>query len=162
MIDSIAPDSLRVPTHWAVLSEWLPDGRFRMPLTPTKMALATAAMLALLMAAAIRSLPGDERIVVERPTIEARADDIKVMPKADREPIRVINLSTESKPVDDAPRTTPAPDNAPASMPPVLLVQDDMATASRHRRHHKTHNNVCTRHGLRKVETHGGRSWRCR
>jgi hypothetical protein len=32
----------------------------------------------------------------------------------------------------------------------------------RHRHHAVSHSNVCTRHGMHKVITHHGKSWRCR
>jgi hypothetical protein len=43
--------------------------------------------------------------------------------------------------------------------PAAETVKVAAATASA-RRH--TEQNICTRHGMHKVETHGGRSWRCR
>ena len=53
-----------------------------------------------------------------------------------------------------------AVESTSAVMPPVLVVQDeDKPPASRHRRQAAT--NVCTRHGMRKMITRGGKSWRC-
>lgn len=73
--------------------------------------------------------------------------------KADRLQI----ASVEPKPVTE--RMPPAP-NAPVSVPPVILVQDeDKPLASRHRRRHAA-GNVCTRHNMRKVIVR--KSWRCR
>lgn len=43
----------------------------------------------------------------------------------------------------------------PVPSPPVILKADDAVTKPKEP-------NVCERHGMRKVETHGGRSWRCR
>lgn len=135
-------------------------------LAPGQLVLGFSAMFALLIVFAVQRVPGDERIVVERPKLAARADDIAVLPKADREPIRVINLSAESQSAGDAVRATPAPDNAPASMPPVILVQDeDKPPAARHRRQNNSepgHHDVCSRHNMRKVAIRGGKSWRCR
>jgi hypothetical protein len=137
-------------------------------MAPGKIVLGFSAMFALLIVFAVQRVPGDERIVVEKPKIRTGADDIVALPKTDREPIRAINLSIEPKTVTE--RMPPAP-NAPVSVPPVILVQDDddKPPAARHRRHRNSEpghshseRNVCTRHKMRKVITHGGRSWRCR
>jgi hypothetical protein len=54
-----------------------------------------------------------------------------------------------------------AVESTSAVMPPVILVQDeDKPIASRHRRRAAT--DICTRHGMQKVITRGGKSWRCR
>ena len=129
-------------------------------MTPGKIVLGFSAMLALLIVFAVQRVPGDERIVVEKPKIGAGADDIAALPKSDREPIRVINLSTEPKVTE---RITPLAPDAPVSVPPVILVQDDddKPPASRHRRQ-RAKNDVCTRHHLHKVTTNRGRSWHCK
>jgi hypothetical protein len=90
------------------------------------------------------------------PVMEAQFDrawsDVMVpmaLKKADMERVRTIPLAkpvtTErvvpDQPVEEATEDTPAP---------------------RHRRRQKDGHNVCTRHGMKKVVTRGGKSWRCR
>jgi len=51
----------------------------------------------------------------------------------------------------------------PAVAPPLLPApHDDPKPARAERRHRQAGGDVCTRHGMRKVVTNGGRSWRCR
>jgi hypothetical protein len=51
----------------------------------------------------------------------------------------------------------------PAVAPPLLPApHDDPKPARTERRHRHASGDVCTRHGMRKVVTRGGRSWRCR
>ena len=71
----------------------------------------------------------------------------------------------------------PPPDPAPtpvAAIPaPVATIEpateDDLKQARAEMRHHHAHHHhhhergdVCTRHHMHKVVTHGGKSWRCR
>ena len=132
-------------------------------MTPLKLLLIAAAMVALLMTFATRRISEPSNPIA----LAAEPELVRVLKKSDRELIRNVALArltyaAESKPAVDAVRIAPAPDDAPVSMPPVLLVQDeDKPLASRHRRQHaKPDSNVCTRHHLRKVTI--GRSWRCR
>ena len=118
---------------------------------------AFTAMTTLLMVFAIQRVPGDERIEVPKPAIiEARAEQPPPadLQKTDRKPlipVRQIELT----------RTAPAPDpkppvtaDAPAKMPPVLIVQEEGRR--------EQYDDICSRHHLQKVYTRGGRSWRCR
>jgi len=159
---TLEPDSLRLdldPLHWAICREWLPQGSFRMPIriTPLRVMAAFTAMTTLLMVFAIQRVPGDERIEVPKPAIiEARAEqpppaDLQKTNRKPLIPVRQIELT----------RTAPAPDpkppvtaDAPAKMPPVLIVQEE----GRRERY----DDICSRHHLQKVYTRGGRSWRCR
>jgi len=64
------------------------------------------------------------------------------------------------------PIAEPAPAAAVEPPVPVAAARTDVhqtvgATVSA-RRHTEHHGDICTRHGMHKVETHGGRSWRCR
>jgi hypothetical protein len=69
----------------------------------------------------------------------------------------------------DLPRVVPVerivPD-APAKVPPVLLIDEDAErpAAPRKKRslERRAEVNICTRHGKKKVEINGGKSWRCR
>lgn len=128
-------------------------------------------MLALLMVFAIQRVPSAERIVVEKPTPEAQFDSAwadnfqtAVAQKQDRGPVRKIELdrvaTNEPTPVVTE-RISP---DVPAKVPPVVLTSDEEdRPAARHRRRYaESESNVCTRHHMRKVVTHGGRSWRCR
>jgi len=121
-------------------------------ITPFKIAMAFAAMIALLMVFAMQRIPIDPPIVVA-----VAAEPIEIpLKKADR-----LTVATESKPVADAARIVPpAPDGAPASMPPVLLVADEDKPALQHRRQH-AETNICTKHHMHKVWINGNR-WRCR
>lgn len=78
------------------------------------------------------------------------ADDYALLKKTDRLPLQ------EPGPIPKHPDNTLPP---PATMPAVVATQDDDRPVSR-RKHRER--NACTRHGMRKVTTHGGRSWRCR
>jgi hypothetical protein len=130
-----------------------------MAITPLKMAAAGAAMLTLLMVFALQRAPApasasaSQARAGEHRFDAAWRDTVAVIPplkKADRLQV----TSTEPKVTE---RVPPAPD-ALVSVPPVILVQDE-EPALRHRRAER---NVCSRHGMRKVVTHGGRSWRCK
>ena len=163
------PDSLRLnldPLDWAICREWLPQGSFRMPIriTPLRVMAAFTAMTTLLMVFAIQRVSGDERIEVPKSAIiEARAEQ---PPPADLQktdikpliPVRQIELTrTAPAPDPKPPVTTDAPAStadAPAKMPPVLIVQEE----GRRERY----DDICSRHHLQKVYTRGGRSWRCR
>jgi hypothetical protein len=137
-------------------------------MTPLKIAAGGVAMFTLLTVFAIQRIPVPEpAAAAERRFDAAWQDTAAVIPplkKADRLQI----VSAEPKSAVDAARIVPAPDNAPASMPPVVLVQsDDKPPVSQHRRHHKSEpgrveTNVCTRHKMKKVTIRGGKSWRCR
>ena len=124
-------------------------------MTPTKILLAFSAMTALLMVFAIQRLPGDERI--EIPNTAPPVQTNVVAKTAD--PIRVIEtVRPEPKPVLTE-RIIP---DAPVKVvPPVKMVspieQDEQPVARQ-----RSEQNVCTRHGMKKVITRGGRSWRCR
>lgn len=117
-------------------------------MTPFKIAMAMAAMIALLDVFALQRIPIDPPIVV---AVAAEPDEIPLK-KTDR-----LTVATASKPVADATRTY-APE-APASMPPVLLVSDDDKPAPRHRRQQA--GDLCTKHHMHKVWINGNR-WRCR
>jgi hypothetical protein len=154
---TLEPDSLRLnldPLHWAICREWLPQGSFRMPIRITPLRVIVTAMTTLLMVFAIQRVPGIE--VPKLAIIEARAEQ---PPPADLQktdtkpliPVRQIELT----------RTAPAPDpkppvtaDAPAKMPPVLIVQEEGRR--------EQNDDICSRHHLQKVYTRGGRSWRCR
>jgi hypothetical protein len=69
----------------------------------------------------------------------------------------------------------PPPDPAPtpvAAIPVATIepaTEDDLKQARAEMRHHRAHHHhhhergdVCTRHHMHKVVTHGGKSWRCR
>lgn len=116
--------------------------------------------MTLLIVFAITRVPGDERIVVEKPTVQEATAEPEALKKQDR--IRQIDIS---RPVTDPiPVVTEhiAPD-VPAKVPPVVLTSDEEdRPAAHHRRYAESESNVCTRHHMKKVVTHGGRSWRCR
>jgi type IV secretory pathway VirB10-like protein len=149
--------SLRVPTYWRVLTEWLPQGSIAM--SPIKILLAFSAMAALLMVFAIQRLPGDERIEVPKAQfIETLPAQTSVATKSD--PIRIIDtIRPEPKPVVTE-RVVP---DAPGREPPVAKVDEEATErpAVRRMRQARAESNVCTRHNMRKVMV-GKYRWRCR
>lgn len=132
-------------------------------------------MTALLMVFAIQRLPGETRIHVEKPKIILSADpkiedrvdqswaesfQDAALKKMDREPlVRVIDTSKTTAVLPEPVTVEKRRDTSPAKMPPVVQVFEEERPAAR-RRHQEV--NTCTRHNMRKVSTHGGRSWRCR
>jgi hypothetical protein len=133
-----------------------------------KLMTGCAAMTTLLMLFAVQRLPYEERIVVEKPNIVMQVDS-GALQESVREPdpvvepvIRIIQ-TTRIAATSTAEPTPKHPDIEllpPASMPPVVLVQKEDDRPSRHGRRHG--GDVCSRHGLRRVETRSGRSWHCR
>src|SRR6478672_6007934 len=94
-----------------------------------------------------RSPPSSKRVRAEQPP---PAD----LQKTDRKPlipVRQIELTRTALAPDPKPPVTA---DAPAKMPPVLIVQEE----GRRERY----DDICSRHHLQKVYTRGGRSWRCR
>ena len=68
-------------------------------------------------------------------------------------------------PAPDAPLTPAAP--SPRAEPPALkerdLLEPDQDPPTRRHWHEPAHgHDPCARHGMHKVVTHGGKSWRCR
>ena len=119
--------------------------------------------MALAMVFAIQRWPTEKRIDVAKPTLSeeivAAAQTSVVEKRADR----IISLTaTEPKPIATE-RVRP---DAPASVPPVITVEETPKPSETRRRRHSTASregsDICSRHGMRKVETRGGKSWRCR
>lgn len=83
--------------------------------------------------------------------------DVPPMKKQDRlEPVPMISIPVQ-EPVHE-----PKQDADPPPPKKVAAVDDDNddEEAHRPRKHHAR--NLCERHGMHKVITRGGRSWRCR
>jgi hypothetical protein len=80
---------------------------------------------------------------------ERRGSEERAAPKADRLPLPAPAVSL------------PAPIEAAA---PVELRTLKLASVGdfRQARAERRHRDICTRHGMRKVITRGGKSWRCR
>ena len=130
------------------------------------MALGAGLLSTLLLTFAIQRIPGAERIEVPKPTIKeaqfdaAWADNFQQAVAKNQDRVRVIELtSTESKPVVTE-RIVP-PTDAPAVMPPVVMVQEDKPASHGRRHYAENESNVCTRHHLRKIVTRSGKSWKC-
>jgi hypothetical protein len=148
--------SLRVPTQWQVLTEWLPQGSIAM--SPIKILFALAAMTSLLTVFAIQRLPGDERIEVPTPALPfaQKSDPLFSVAPPKVDPVRIIDTS---KLVTE--RVVP---DAPAAEPPVATVEEDeqpVVRRNRQVRQARAESNVCTRHNMRKVMV-GKYRWRCR
>lgn len=116
-----------------------------MPLA-LKLVTGAAAMSSLLVVLAGRDPP-----VPPAPVPDAIAErwptDPPVAPKADRLPVAAAAMTLPEK-IELA---------GPARVEPVATVAHLPATPATH--HSR---DICQRHGMHKVETHGGRSWRCR
>ena len=77
-------------------------------------------------------------------------------------------IATEHIAVEHVDRSPPT--DVPAGVPPVIAATTDdkpaVAPATRRHegriRHAYAMSDVCVRHGMKKVVTHGGKSWRCR
>lgn len=113
-------------------------------------------MATLLIVLSIQRVPGDPRIEV--PKVMEADFGPGPMPKADREGIRVVDLRKPEPKMEE--RVTA---EIPAATPAIIVQDEEKDAVSKRIRHQDTEgSNVCTRHHMRKVMTHGGRSWRCR
>jgi hypothetical protein len=137
--------------------------------TPFKILTGCAAMTAMLTIFALQQLPREARIVVEKPRIVLQADtdaprEAARTPDPALEPvIRIIQTTKVAATAATAEPTPKHPDITPltpVTVPPIIITQEEDDRPSRRSRRH--HDDVCQRHGLRRVEAHGGRSWRCR
>jgi hypothetical protein len=160
-----------VPSRWAILSARLPQGSFSM--SPIKILFAFAAMLSLLMVFAIQRIPSDERIEVpkvEPEMLAAQKTDPLFSVAPPKSQIRVIDTSKAFAPPSEPVVTERVrPDPSP-SVPALVALPTDAEGENgpepkykrrTRERYASTERNVCTRHGMRKVITRGGRSWRC-
>jgi len=99
----------------------------------------------------LRSVPIPERIVVEKPILTKfdetwnHAASTATLKAASLAPVRVI-------PIDPLPKT----------VPPVIAPEQTKIPKAPVREAKVEPRDVCQRHGLRKVFTRHGRSWRCR
>ena len=124
-----------------------------------KIGLGGAASLALVITFAVGRSPSPAQ---DRKAFEAWAErlaDDQPLKKADQ--IRVV--STERIVVEPIVKEVAVP----TKVPPIIQTDEDRGEKPKKRRHHhirvaNAESNVCTRHGKRKVTTHGGKSWRCR
>ncbi len=118
-------------------------------------------MIALLFGFAVQHIPVPaEPIKVPSPRFDdAWHDTMRVIPERTRKGDRLQIASAEANPV--VTERILAPD-VPARAPPVILVSDDGDTPTIRRHRRKLHMDVCMKHKMHRVETHGGRSWRCR
>jgi hypothetical protein len=138
--------------------------------TPWKVAAAGTAIAALVFGfAAMRSPSAEQRPIrvttVKVPAQEGRFDstwnDVAVQAvKADAEPVRKIEIvRPEPRPVKTERIVLNEPEPIQvASAPPEV----EAGPVWRKREKTRRGGDVCTRHGMRKVMTRGGKSWRCR
>lgn len=84
------------------------------------------------------------------------ANEFPLLKKQDRLPLPVLKR----------PEPIPVSVPVPVKTEPLALMrpEDEVEDVKpvRHHRHHEAESNICTRHHMHKVTTHGGRSWRCR
>ena len=90
-------------------------------------------------------------VVAPDPVAERWPTEIPIAPKADRLPIAVAAEPAPAAVIE-------VPVQVAAARTDVLQTVGATASARRHTEHH----DICARHGMRKVVTHRGRSWRCR
>jgi hypothetical protein len=127
--------------------------------TAFKLAIGAAALWpALFLLAAQRDAPPP--VALPDQIAERWPPEIPVAPKADRLSIN------EPAPIYVA---KPEPTPQPMALATAADIEQSR-TEKPHIRNARAHarnepaseRNICTRHGMHKVETHGGRSWRCR
>ena len=72
----------------------------------------------------------------------------------------LVKLAGDPPRAPDAPLTPAAP--TPQAAPPALNEHELLEPGPPIQRHwHDSGGNICARHGMHKVETHHGKSWRC-
>jgi hypothetical protein len=101
-------------------------------------------------ATAASALPAPDHLLALAPTED-------VLPKADRLPFAARFAA--APPVSLLPKPTPVDRTGQNS---VLVAPGDRQPTTDRPRRHAHARDVCERHGMHKVRTHRGRSWRCR
>jgi hypothetical protein len=133
------------------------------------MAAGSTALVALASVLIVTRVPGGKAKVVEPPETRfdvAWADGFQtaVKAKTDREPLR--NEPVTERTVRTIPIVVPPPPEVVAAveLPDTPPSATPEATSRRPKYHRiaRSRGDVCTRHGMRKVTTRGGKSWRCR
>jgi hypothetical protein len=120
-----------------------------MKMSALKLAFGGAALFSMMVIAASERDPRPTQAVANA-VAERWLPEPDVLPKADRLPLPVPEFVAEGP---------PAP--AAADGPPPALIRPAVDT-DRRRPHHATARDICSRHGMRKVASRGGKSWRCR
>jgi hypothetical protein len=115
---------------------------------------ATAAIWPLLFLLASQDDPPQPPVAVPDALAERWLPDVQTALKADRLP---LSAPAQPIPVQTVVVEAPAPVVVAAARTDVLQTVGATASARRH-----TEQDICARHGMHKVVTHGGRSWRCR
>jgi hypothetical protein len=102
------------------------------------------------------SLPESPEIVLTE--ISTKGDRLPLPPK---DPYAVLAAAfSDHRVADELPPLTPAETDPPAAAARTDVLKTVGATVSARR--HQIETDVCTRHGMHKVVTRGGKSWRCR
>ena len=137
-------------------------------MTPTKIILAFTGMFVLLMVFALqRGKPEPAHAEAEAVFDAAWADSFQnaVLKKTDLKKTDRLPLASITAP-EPTPKHPDIVEEPPAGMPPVVVVQDEPTVLRRKHSpastRHTPASDVCSRHHMHRVETHGGRSWRCR
>lgn len=121
-------------------------------MTVWKLALAGAAMTSLLLVFAYRSFPP-----AEEPAQEAQEEVLK---KTDREPIVFPDTWKERFIMESKKIHEKIQEKIQEAEPKKM--QEAIQEATKPKPKAEKENNLCTRHGMHKVITRGGKSWRCR
>jgi hypothetical protein len=122
--------------------------RLAPPMSGLKLAFGAAALFSMMLIAASERGPRPPQAVAD-PITERWLPEPGALPKADRLPLPVPEFVAEGP---------PAP--AAADGPPPAFIRPAVETDRRP--HRIPARDVCSRHGMRKVVTRGGKSWRCR
>jgi hypothetical protein len=138
-----------------------------MQITPLKLVAGFAAVTALSATLAITRIPAPKEVIslksdkLESDRILDQAWAASFQEAVEKKTVRVIELAPPKKVITERVAPTLVED-APVTVPPVAAARevDGITPVSRHRRHAEVRD-VCTRHGMHKKVTRGGKSWRC-
>ena len=131
-------------------------------MTPTRIILGLCAMPALLMAFAMHSAPPPAP-PQPPPVVIDTAPRVIQMTKTDRDTLKFEDRIASVPPIVSihVPAGTTVL-NQYGILKGNTMKEAEPKHAVRHQHHASSESDVCTRHGMHKVVTHGGKSWRCK
>ena len=134
--------------------------------TPLKLVAGFAAVTALSATLAITRIPApkeaislkSDKLQSEKALDQAWAASFQEA--VEKKTVRTIELTPPKKVITE--RVSPPPaESAPVTVPPVIAVQEEDKPPVVRRRRHAEGRDICSRHGMHKKVTRGGKSWRC-